>query len=71
MSKKVYTIAVSGLISYYVGGACEVEAPDLSTAKEEAITKFREALDEEIGWYEFEELKAEALDMEEAQEIGE
>lgn len=58
MSKKIYTIEVSGLISHYGAAAFEVEAPDLSTAKEEAITKFRERLDEKFGWYELEELKA-------------
>jgi hypothetical protein len=58
MSRKVYTIEVSGLISHYAAGSFEVEAPDLSTAKEEAIAKFREMLDEKFGWYELEELKA-------------
>jgi hypothetical protein len=58
VSKKVYTIEVSGLISQYAAAAFEVEAPDLSTAKEEAIIKFREMLDEKFGWYELEELKA-------------
>lgn len=58
MSRKVYTIEVSGLISHYAAAAIEVEASDLSTAKEEAITKFREILDEKFGWYELEELKA-------------
>lgn len=58
MSRKVYTIEVSGLISQYSACSFEVEAPDLSTAKEEAITKFRKLLDEKFGWYELEELKA-------------
>ena len=58
MARKVYTIEVSGMITQYAAAAIEVEAPDLSTAKEKAITKFREMLDEKFGWYELEELKA-------------
>jgi hypothetical protein len=58
MARKVYTIEVSGMVTHYAAAAIEVEAPDLSTAKEEAITKFREMLDAKLGWYELDELKA-------------
>jgi hypothetical protein len=63
MSKKAYRIEVSGLVSQYAAANIEVEAPDLSTAKEEAITKFREMLDGKFGWYELEELKAEYIEV--------
>lgn len=58
MSRKVYTIEVSGLISQYAAATFEVEASDLSDAKEEAITKFCKRLNEKFGRYELEELKA-------------
>ena len=63
MPRKAYKIEVSGLISQYAAAAFEVEAPDLSTAKEEAITKFREMLDEKFGSYELEELKADCMEV--------
>lgn len=61
MSKKVYTIEVSALISHYAAAAFEIEAPDLSTAKEEAITQFRKMLDGKFVWYKIEELKTDCI----------
>jgi hypothetical protein len=42
MSRKVYTMVVTGLVSYYVGQSFEIEAPNLEEARKKAEAEFEE-----------------------------